>query len=329
MTENNNSEIDEYTNKVFQEIEELDETLEITRDDIREKFVELDNMGVRPEQAEDSVVRQIANSYENITENDIRGRSGEETEGNNEIKIGDIQNTGDESWISLKGEVVDVFEPDNENISQKGWIMGEDEEVVEFVSWAKSDVVMLVEGEQYKFNNAVTNKFRGNVQVTFNSNTEINPIDNLNINTEAFEDMMIGDVSLEEVPIVNLREGLIKRDKDSGEVVESTVTENVEYDLRLKAILDTGKEVFNNVILNREQVENLTGITLEEAINIAENNMDQKAPLRKMKEKTLCRYFDVEGEVQGDYMFINNITKTEKDININNILVKARGGDTQ
>jgi len=80
------------------------------------------------------------------------------------------------------------------------------------------------------------------------------------------------------------------------------------YDLRLKGVLDDGIRA-RNVLMQREVVEALTGITLEEAVSIAETNpLGMDEIFYRIRNTVLGRYYTCSGSEFGGRLLVNSCT---------------------
>ncbi len=69
------------------------------------------------------------------------------------------------------------------------------------------------------------------------------------------------------------------------------IQSNFRYDLRLKGVLDDGERA-RNILIQRDLVEKLTGITLDEAISIAESNpLGMDEIFYRVRNAVLGRYY--------------------------------------
>jgi replication factor A1 len=78
--------------------------------------------------------------------------------------------------------------------------------------------------------------------------------------------------------------------------------------LRLKAVLDTGT-ITQDVLLKREVTEEISGITLEGAIAMAADALDQGVVLEAMKQKLVGKYYTVSGARVDRYILVESIKK--------------------
>ncbi len=85
------------------------------------------------------------------------------------------------------------------------------------------------------------------------------------------------------------------------------------YDLRVKAVLDDGEKV-QDILLNRKVTENLVGITLDKAKEMATEALDQAVVLDAIKSKLVGRYFVVSGTKLDRFMLVESIKQDVKPI---------------
>lgn len=250
----------------------------------------------------DEAKRSVVNQY--LKKSDIPRNKFYAQPESDFVKVGDIQSEG--QWVSLKAKVVQLWPSKSESIAQAG-LIGDDTGTIKFVNWAKSNRTMVEEGRNYVFKNVVTDSWQGRFQVNFNKNTEIQEIE---------EDIEVGS-SVEEITgaIMNIQSGsgLIKRCESCNRaLVKGSCGEHgkVEgkYDLRVKAVIDDGK-IVQDILLNKDAIETLTDITLDQAKEMAAEALDPSVVLDALADKLIGRYFKGQGPKIGRYMLVEDIQK--------------------
>jgi ssDNA-binding replication factor A large subunit len=63
-----------------------------------------------------------------------------------------------DQWIDVVAEVVELWEPRSEKIAQLE-LFGDESSRLKFVKWVSADLPELAEGETYRFQNVVTDKY--------------------------------------------------------------------------------------------------------------------------------------------------------------------------
>lgn len=219
------------------------------------------------------------------------------------VKVADISEDG--RWVDLKGKIVQLWENNKESISQVG-LIGDETGSIKFIKWASAEIpVDLVEGKNYLFRNAVTSEWNGKFEITLNKSSSIEEIfDEIEVNTRdtvltaAMVDIQSGSGLIKRCPQCN-------RSLTKGACAEHGKVDGV-YDLRLKAVLDTGA-ITQDILLKRDVTEDVSGITLESAIAMAADALDQGVVLEAMKQKLVGKYYKVSGPRVDRYILVESI----------------------
>ena len=222
------------------------------------------------------------------------------------ISIADIKESG--QWINLRAKVIQLWESEHESIDQIG-VIGDETETIKFVKWAKSELSPLEEGKSYSFENLTTDEYEGKFGVQFGKNALINELDEdieVGFSVTEFTGAMVqiqdGSGLIRRCPICN--RALMK-----GTCMEHGNVDGI-HDLRIKAVLDNGTMV-QEALFNREITESISGITLEEAKEMAVDALDQSVVLDEMKKRLLGRYYTMSGRILDRYMLVENVQLVE------------------
>ena len=98
------------------------------------------------------------------------------------------------------------------------------------------------------------------------------------------------------------------------------------YDLRIKGWLDDGEKT-HNILLQRDVVESLTGMTLAEAQEIAENNpLGMDEVFLQMRDKVLGRYITCHGREIENRVLVNKCDKVTFNTTDHTALLNRAGG---
>jgi replication factor A1 len=233
-----------------------------------------------------------------------------------QVKAFGIKQDGE--WVTLRCKVIQLWESNQESISQVG-LLGDESGTIKFTKWAKAALPNVEEGKSYIFKNVATSEWQGQFSIKVNKTSEIIPIN---------EDIEVGSTPTEfSGAIVDIQSGsgLIKRCLEcnralvKGACGEHGKVEGV-YDLRVKAFIDDGEKV-QNILLNRKVTESLTGVTLDKAQEMATEALDPSVVLDMIKNKLVGRYFEVTGAKIGLFILVDSIKQDVKplDENIENI----------
>jgi replication factor A1 len=295
--------------------EQFSEQLDVTVDEIEERLETLvSEYRVPVEEARRSVV----STYLDEADMDRDQLAG----GDQAAEVADID--APEEWLDLTAKVVELWEPRADSIAQVG-LLGDETGTVKFTKWAKSDLSELEEGGVYRLGNLVTDEYEGRFSVKLNSTTTIEAVD---------EDIEVGDDAAEvEGALVDIQSGsgLIKRcpDEDCTRVLQNGRCSehgevDGEFDLRIKGVLDDGTEV-HEVIFDQAATEELTGIGLDEAQEMAMDALDTEVVVEEMRETVLGRYYRVAGPTLGRYVLADDIeTLDDGPADAERVLIKAR-----
>ena len=227
----------------------------------------------------------------------------------NPVKISEL--IEDNKWCSFNARVSILWEPKHEKILQTG-VLGDETGTVVFTTWRSSGAPVLEEGKCYLFKNVVTSLWQERVSIKVNKNSEITPFS--------------GDITIAKKLItvvgamVDLQQGsgLIKRCPEcnrslvKGACADHGRVEGV-YDLRIKGVIDNGA-VSQDIILNRELTEQLTGITLDGAKEIAMESMDSRTVADNMGAMLIGRYFEVSGVQIEKNLIVDSIKPFKADV---------------
>lgn len=241
--------------------------------------------------------------------------------GNQIASLGEIDSP--DQWLDITAKVVELWESQSDSIAQNGTLADETGQI-QFTKWEKSNLQSLSKGKVYKFENVVSDEYEERLSLNINSATEI---------TELDEDIEVRDSSIGFTgAMVDVRNGsgLIKRctEEDCTRVLQNGRCSehgdvDGEFDLRIKAILDNGKDV-EEVIFDKEATESLTGITLDEAKQMAKDALDTTVVGDQIGEEITGRYYRVSGPAVGRYILVNDFEQLEKMQDTESILIRAR-----
>jgi replication factor A1 len=294
--------------------EQFSDHLNVDADEVEERLENLVNEYRVPL---DEARRSVTNSYleDAGMERDELGRGGSES-----VLVDEIDE--DEQWVDLRVKLVDLWEPRSDSISQVG-LLGDESGTIKFVAFETSDLPELTEGRAYELSNVVTDEYEGSYSVKLNRTTQI---------TEVDEEIEVGDnADTVEGALVDIQSGsgLIKRcPKDdctrvlqNGRCSEHGQVEG-EFDLRIKGVLDDGETV-SEVIFDREATEELTGMGLEEAKDMAMDALDTTVVAEEMADDVLGRYYRVTGPTFGRYVLVDEM-EDPGTVDVETALIEAR-----
>ena len=282
--------------------EEFSDQLDITVEEVEARLDTLVNEYRVPM---DEARRSVTNTYldeAGMDRDDLVG-------GDERVSIGEIDTP--EEWVDVTGKVIELRNPDSDAIAQAG-TLGDETGTVEFVSWAKSELPTVEKGEVYRLGNVVTEEYEGQFSVKLNSTTTIEQVEKkLEVSSD--------DTEVEGALVdIQSGSGLIKRcpEEDCTRVLQNGRCAehgegDGEFDLRIKAVIDDGATV-QDVIFDREMTEELTGITLEEAQEMAMDALDTSVVAEEMDQRLLGRYYRVTGPSFNRYVLADEVVVPEQ-----------------
>ncbi|MCL1979043.1 MAG: single-stranded DNA-binding protein [Methanomassiliicoccaceae archaeon] len=245
-----------------------------------------------------------------------------------EVKIGNIkEGMGD---VTVTGRIMSV---EQRNITVKGeakvvysGIMADDSGKIQYSAW---NDYSLKEGESICVKNAYIRSWKGIPQLNLGDKCEVSRVDDsfgeidMSVSKKTIADIIAvgGGLDLSVTgTVVDMRagSGLIRRCPQCNRSVlngECTAHGKVEpiNDLRMKLILDDGTGAISAVV-NRQDTERLTGITLAAAEGLAKARGDSEIVAREMAGLIIMRRMTMTGNVLSDDfgpMMIVNDAKVE------------------
>jgi replication factor A1 len=222
--------------------------------------------------------------------------------------------TTDNEWVTVRAQVVELWKPKDESIHQVG-LIGDESGRLKFVSWAKSDPPDLEEGTTYTFENVVVEEYEGLYSVKINSRSKIT--EHASGSVEAITEVGTKTTTHEGFFVaIQDQSGLIKRCSasdctrvlTSGTCAEHGSVEG-EFDLRIKGVIDDGRTV-RECLFTRDLAEKVTGVTLEDAKQMASDSLDFTVVSEHFHDLLIGRRFTVEGPLLGRYLLVEEVEET-------------------
>jgi len=296
--------------------EQFSDQLDISVEDVEERLDTLVNEYKVPVS---EARRSVTNTYldEAGMDRDELGGGG----GNERVEVADVD--APEEWVDITAKVVELWDARSDAVAQVG-LLGDETGTIKFTKWSKSDLPALEEGQVYDLRNVVTDEYQGRFSVKLNRTTVIEELD---------EDLEVGsdDVTVEGALVdIQSGSGLINRcpEEDCTRVLQNgRCSEHGEvegeFDLRIKGVLDDGEDV-HEVLFDREATEDLTGITLEQAKEMAMDALDTSVVADEMRADVLGRYYRVTGPTFGRYVLVDEMETLTDAADHEAVLIKAR-----
>ncbi|AEH36417.1 replication protein A [Halopiger xanaduensis] len=295
--------------------DQFSDHIDVSVDDIEERLTTLvDEYKVPIDEARRSVTNHYLEEA-GLEREDIAGGSSEAA------NIEDVDEP--EEWIDLTAKVIELWDPRSDSVAQVG-LLGDPTGTIKFTKWAKSDLPTLEEGGVYELRNVVTDEYQGRYSVKLNSTTVVEELD---------EELEVGDDTSEiEGALVDMQSGsgLIKRCPkedctrvlQNGRCNEHGEVEG-EFDLRIKAVVDDGIDA-HEVIFDKDATEELTGLSLEEAKDMAMDALDTTIVADEIADDIVGTYYRIEGPTFGRYVLADEVEELDGPADAEDLLIKAR-----
>ncbi|MGB9929638.1 MAG: replication protein A [Methanosarcina sp.] len=233
--------------------------------------------------------------------------SGDFTPAVREAELRNIADLTGGKWATVKAKVVQLWENSHESIEQAG-LLGDKTGVIKFTNWASSELPDLEEGKSYSLKNVLVNEWGGKTQVQLNRSSSIEELDEeIEVRSSTFTylgamvDIQTGSGLIKRCP-------LCKRALVKGACAEHGKVKG-EYDLRIKAVLDSGAST-QDALINRELTEEIAGISLDDAIAMAADALDPGVVLDKLRHELVGRYYTVTGHKLDRYILVESISQS-------------------
>ncbi|SEW04043.1 replication factor A [Natrinema salifodinae] len=295
--------------------EQFSDHLDVSVEDVEQRLTTLvDEYKVPVDEARRSVTNHYLEEA-GLEREDLAGG------GSEAANIEDVDEP--EEWIDLTAKVIELWDPRSDSVAQVG-LLGDPTGTIKFTKWAKSDLPALEEGGVYELRNVVTDEYQGRYSVKLNSTTVIEELD---------EDLEVGDDTSEiEGALVDMQSGsgLIKRCPkedctrvlQNGRCNEHGEVEG-EFDLRIKAVVDDGIDA-HEVIFDKDATEELTGLSLEEAKDMAMDALDTTIVADEIADDIVGIYYRIEGPTFGRYVLADDVEELDGPADPEELLIKAR-----
>jgi replication factor A1 len=202
---------------------------------------------------------------------------------------------------SVRAKVIQEWEVTHERMFQSG-LLADESGTIKFVIWREEGIERLEEGKVYNVFYALVDEYNGRLSLNLNTATclaEEGDIEVASGDTTAmgaFVALTQGSGLVKRCPVEGCNRVLSRQNYCPVHEIQP----DFKYDLRIKGWLDNGEKTWD-VLIQKANVESLTGITLEQAREIAENNpLGMDEVFLRMRDTILGRYVTCKGrEIEG------------------------------
>jgi len=231
--------------------------------------------------------------------------------------------------VSVRAKVVQEWDTTHDRMLQSG-LLGDETGTIKFVIWKEQGKEKLTLNSVYSVFWAQADEFNERLSLNITGATIMQEEGDIATVAGA------GDVEVKGAIVhVAPGSGIIKRCPVAGcnralsrqnYCPIHEIQNDFIYDLRIKGWLDDGEKT-HNLLLKRETVEALTGMTLDQAKEIAENNpLGMDEVFLQMREKVLGRYVVCKGREIENRLLANSCEKLAFDSSEHTKLLNRAGG---
>ncbi|HRX33745.1 MAG TPA: nucleotide-binding protein [Methanoregulaceae archaeon] len=229
---------------------------------------------------------------------------------------------------SVKAKVIQEWDSTHERMLQSG-LLGDESGTIKFVIWRDGDVEKLTPGSVYSIYYALVDEYQGRLSLNLNTATVIPEDEDIEVTSGetsfsgAFVHMAPGSGLIKRCPIEGCNRVLSRQNYCPVHEIQPKFV----YDLRIKGWLDDGRNA-RELLIQRENVEKLTGINLEQAQEIAENNpLGMDEVFLRMRDQVLGKYLSCRGREIEHRILVSECAFDAYDPAVLADLLNRAGGD--
>ncbi|WP_292370943.1 nucleotide-binding protein [Methanoregula sp. UBA64] len=230
---------------------------------------------------------------------------------------------------SVRAKVVQEWDTTHDRMLQSG-LLGDETGTIKFVIWKEQGKEKLVPGSVYSIFYAQADEFNERLSLNITGATimqEEGDIQTAGGSGDAevrgaIVHIAPGSGIIKRCPVAGCNRALSRQNYCPIHEIQN----DFAYDLRIKGWLDDGEKT-HNLLLKRDTVEALTGMTLDQAKEIAENNpLGMDEVFLQMREKVLGRYVTCKGREIENRLLANSCEKVAFDSSEHTKLLNRAGG---
>jgi len=228
---------------------------------------------------------------------------------------------------SVRAKVVQEWEAAHERMLQSG-ILGDESGTVKFVIWKDAGKEKLTVGTVYTIFHATVEEFNGRISLNLSTATYMQ--DEGDIVVSGGDTEMRGTIVhiapgsglIKRCPVEGCNRALSRQNYCPVHEIQPKFV----YDLRIKGWLDDGKKTYN-ILLQRDVVESLTGMNLDAAKELAENNpLGMDEVFLRMRDAVLGRYVVCRGREIDNRLLVRACERLKMEPGEHTALLNRAGG---
>ena len=229
---------------------------------------------------------------------------------------------------SVRAKVIQEWDTTHDRMLQAG-LLGDETGTVKFIIWKEQGKEKLVPGAVYSIFYAQADEFNERLSLNITGATIMQEEGDIATvtggDTEvrgALVHIAPGSGIIKRCPVPGCNRALSRQNYCPIHEIQP----KFEYDLRIKGWLDDGEKT-HNVLLKRDVVEPLTGMTLDQAKEIAENNpLGMDEVFLQMRDRVLGRYVVCKGREIENRLLVNTCEKMHFESGEHAKLLNRAGG---
>jgi replication factor A1 len=228
---------------------------------------------------------------------------------------------------SVRAKIVQEWEVTHDRMLQSG-ILGDESGTVKFVIWKEAGKEKLTVGRVYTIFHAIVEEFNGRLSLNLSTATCIQEEGDIAVSggdTEVRGTLVHiapGSGLIKRCPVDGCNRALSRQNYCPVHEIQPKFV----YDLRIKGWLDDGKKTYN-VLIQRDVVESLTGMNLDAAKELAENNpLGMDEVFLRMRDVVLGRYVACRGREIDNRLLVRACERLKMETGEHTALLNRAGG---
>ncbi|WP_332450476.1 nucleotide-binding protein [Methanoculleus sp.] len=208
---------------------------------------------------------------------------------------------------SVRAKVIQNWEVSHDRMLQTG-LLGDETGTIKFVIWKEEGKDKLELDTVYNIFYATVDEYNGRLSLALNTAMYISDEGDIEVgrNETEIQGALVhiapGSGLIKRCPVEGCNRTLSRQNYCPVHEIQP----EFRYDLRLKAVLDDGIQA-KNILMQREVVERLAGITLDEAVGIAETNpLGMDEIFYRIRNAVLGRYYTCSGNEFGGRLLVDS-----------------------
>jgi len=228
---------------------------------------------------------------------------------------------------SVRAKVIQEWDASHERMLQSG-LLGDETGTIKFVIWKEAGKEKLAVDSVYNIFYALVDEFNGRLSLNLNTATIMQDDGDILVSggivavRGALVHIAPGSGIIKRCPVEGCNRALSRQNYCPVHEIQPKFI----YDLRIKGWLDDGEKT-HNILLQRDVVESLTGITLDAAKEIAENNpLGMDEVFLRMRDAVLGRYITCHGREIDNRLLVNTCERLTFERSEHAALLNRAGG---